>query len=339
MRRPAHDRSRRLPLSPKGRNMIAGGKAACRPRITPQKRTRQPAGLQPPLVVQRLRCQRRKPSRIPLPPPAPRATILTNAPPSQPDHRGSREPRMQDHPSNPLHTTTPVAPPQPTNPLPGRWTPERLELREWFAEAAPAVAGPYAGVVALLDMPAFPGKSYFVCHIMREIADNLAAIVTGQEISTPTQYANELDKADQRGWPTRAAEFKTNNAAKSTESAKPQPVTIPWEAYIVIDDLIQVRRNSRNRGGKIGYLYQVLAKCRPGEESRRLLNRMHEHRTWFMGKTHLPKGPKAPVLPTEDELAGRVASFEKILHAFVGHFFTATRGLDAILQEANATTD
>ena len=71
-----------------------------------------------------------------------------------------------------------------------------------------------------------------------------------------------------------------------------------------------------------------------GEVNERTVKVFKDTRDWFMKLTHL-RETAAPIVP-EDELQARFREFEITLYSFVGGFFTGTRELDVILQQANA---
>jgi len=79
------------------------------------------------------------------------------------------------------------------------WTPMRLKLHSWFRANAESLAPAYEGAVEILGDARFPGRTQFIAHAVRDIANGLPFALDQQLDGTMVQYANSMDKI-QKEW-------------------------------------------------------------------------------------------------------------------------------------------
>ena len=217
------------------------------------------------------------------------------------------------------------------------WTPMRRELLEWFRREAPSLAPGYEGAVRMLGDADFPGRLHFIAHAVRDIADRLAFVLDGDLESNRVQYEQSLDRILST-WPFGAM---SNDIVDADEQGDGPDtfVPVPKSVYLVLDDLMAAHRTRRKDPGPYTRLFRALIRENPTNStiSRRLVDSFKKERKWFMSCTHLRRESPDPV--PESHLTQHFERFEKMLHSFVGRFFTTTRELDEILRKANETTD
>lgn len=205
----------------------------------------------------------------------------------------------------------------------------RLELLKWFKETAPSLAPAYEGALRMLADTEFPGRLHFISHAVRDIADRLVFVLDGELSGSRVNYENHLDNIVQM-WPT--------NGLMGSSTTPQDSVSIPITVFKRLDRLLEEHRQRRRRRSNQQLLFETLTRndLLPGALNRRLINAFEQEREWFMGRTHLRK--ERPKDVPEAELQYHFRQFERMLHSFVGDFFTTIGDLDDILQEANRRT-
>jgi len=216
--------------------------------------------------------------------------------------------------------------------LPSRaknWPPRRRELLHWFHSNAPPLAGAYEGAIGLLDADDFPGRVHFIAHAVRDIADRLVFVLDPQLEGNRVQYENEMDKIEKL-WP----ELETIQETRGERAARDE-FTIDYRLALMVDSLVRAHRERRQRPSNHELLFRFLMRQEPsqGDVNQRLVSDFKKTRNWFMRWTHLRNNDVPQV--DEGELRNQFNGFEGMLHSFVGGFFTGTRELDEILQQAN----
>jgi hypothetical protein len=209
------------------------------------------------------------------------------------------------------------------------WPANRLQLLQWFQSNAAPLADPYEGALRLLDDRTFPGRIHFIAHAVRDIADRLVFVLDPQLPGSRVQYENEMDEIAQM-WPG------LQSVADSREnSSVPDNVMIEYKVAAKIDRLVQSHRDRRQRPSNYELLFRFLMRneLSRADVNQRLVIDFKKARNWFMDRAHL-RDETAPQVP-EAELQTKFSSFEGMLHSFVGDFFTGTKELDEILQQAN----
>ena len=218
-------------------------------------------------------------------------------------------------------------------PRPSIWTPMRNELLAWFRDRAYSLAEAYEGAVNLIEDTGFPGRVHFIAHAVRDIADRLVYVLDPQLEGNRVQYENEMD-AIEKQWPNM-----DSMGASDINSGAGDSVVIPVQLARRIDQLVTEHRDRRQRPTNYELLFRFLMRNEPSHLrlNERLVADFKKTRDWFMGLTHVRS--EEPPQVDEGELRLQFTRFEGMLHSFVGHFFTGTRQLDDILQDANEETD
>jgi hypothetical protein len=208
-------------------------------------------------------------------------------------------------------------------------TAARLELFKWFKETAPSLAPAYEGTLRLLADTEFPGRLNFISHAIRDIADRLVFVLDDELSGSRVNYENHLDTIVQ---------IWTDGTFVGQSSAPRDSVPIPVAVFKRLDRLLDEHRQRRRRRSNQQLLFETLMRNHPlpGVLNRRLVDAFERERKWFMERTHLRKG--VPKEVPEAELQYHFRQFERMLHSFVGDFFTTIGDLDDILQEANRRT-
>lgn len=220
----------------------------------------------------------------------------------------------------------PARPPLALNPM-------RRQLLAWFKEQAPSLADAYEGAVSLLADGEFPGRIHFIAHAVRDIADRLVYVLDRQLQGGRVQYENTFDRIE-KDWPD--IQVLHNGNANQT---KPDSVEIDFRLATLIDGLVQDHRARRKRLSHYELLFRYLMRNEPykARVNRRLVDEFKGMREWFMAFTHLRRDGAPQV--DERDLQLHFYRFERMLHSFVGDFFTGSTELDDILQQANQRSD
>jgi hypothetical protein len=211
----------------------------------------------------------------------------------------------------------------------GTLPPIRQELLVWFQKNAAPLAGAYEGAIRLLDNIHFPGRVHFIAHAGREIADRLVFVLDPQLSGSRVQYEDLMDPI-LKSWPGQMLANETEDGAPSRDE-----VTIDYKLATMIDSLVDFHRDRRQRPSASELLFRFLMRNEPSwaEVNQRLVAEFSKIRRWFMELTHV-RQKKAPEVE-EDELQAQFGKFERMLHSFVGSFFTGTAEIDEILRQAN----
>ena len=205
----------------------------------------------------------------------------------------------------------------------------RCELLSWFRESAGPLAPAYEGAIRLLDDRGFPGRIHLIAHAVRDVCDRLIFVLDPQSEPHRVQYENEMDKIA-RDWP-RLAGLRTGDDGQMPA----EEFTIPYRVARSIDSLVDEHQTRRSRPSNSEMLFRHLMRKEPtqGQVNARVVKDFRSVRDWFMAWTHVRAENLTQV--DEAELQNRFAAFERTLHSFVGGFFTTTKELDEILQQAN----
>jgi len=209
----------------------------------------------------------------------------------------------------------------------------RRELLRWFHTQAPALAPAYEGALRMIEDAGFPGRVYFIAHAVRDIADRLVYALDHQLEGNRVQYENEMEVIASK-WPS----IDSTDAFDADLDAE-DTVVIPVQLAKPIDGLVRAHRERRQRPSNYELLFRFLMRNEPSRPrvNERLVADFKKTRGWFMDRAHIRR--KKPPQVDENELRSQFTKFEKMLHSFVGSFFTGTRQLDDILQAANGTTE
>lgn len=210
-------------------------------------------------------------------------------------------------------------------------TPIRKDLLDWLERNAPALREPYEAGLRLLALPGFPARVHLIAHLVRDIANRLPDIIEGTT-SKRVDYENMLNSIEplwRRHFHPRPDYSKA--ARPSTEASG----ALPSQLFKKLDKLVRVHEERRNRPGPEERLFrsEVLSEAETPDLLHPMEKQFEEIRDWFMQRTHLQNDVGAAV--SEKELLHKFESFERVLFALKGQFFTTLRELDAVLQDAN----
>lgn len=219
----------------------------------------------------------------------------------------------------------------PSEPSPdGVWTKVRLELRRWFESEAPSLLLLYEGAVLLLHEKQVPGRHHFISHAARDILNILPRIIDPSSTGPRLDYYKHLKKIDSH-WPRN--ELVESNSKANT--ANTDSVSIARQAFVHVDQLVQEHRNHPTQRKRSEILIRALFRLAgiPAFEVDRIAGEVFAEQKWFMRHTHGRK--KVADALNDDELKKHFLNVEHALHSIVGHYFTGTEPIDALLKEAN----
>ena len=183
----------------------------------------------------------------------------------------------------------------------------------------------------------FPGRLHFIGHAIRDIADRLVFVIDGDLKARRVQYETHLDKLmGVWSYDLISPDGPDSDGGSEITDAT---ISIPRIVYSQLNQLMQEHRSRRTAPDNFELLFRALIRDDPTtmEIARHLVDRFKKERRWFMDRAHLSHKPLNPV--SEAELRQHFERFEKMLHGFVGHFFTTTSELDEILRDTNKTAD
>ena len=175
------------------------------------------------------------------------------------------------------------------------WTPMRLQLRSWFRANAESLTPAYEGAVEILGDARFPGRTNFIAHAVRDIANRLPFALDQQLDGKMVQYANRLDDIE-KGWKSPKQVFQPDSPGATDR------FTISMNLAQQIDKLVEEHRESRKRPGRYELLFRVLARKAPSTISLdvRTVKAFKDTSRWFVEHAHFPERPSAPVEASPD---------------------------------------
>lgn len=212
-------------------------------------------------------------------------------------------------------------------------SPMRQQLLAWFRTYAMPLAEAYEGAINLIENDRFPGRITFISHAVRDIADRLVFALDQQLKGNHVQYANYFDKIEQV-WPDIQGLGDDSSPVSETVS-----VEINYKVAIAIDKLVQEHRLRRQSPSQYDFLFRYLMRNEPSNATinMRLVDDFKNMRGWFMSYAHFRSASVPQV--NEGDLQRQFYRFERMLHSFVGDFFTVNTKLDDILRKTNQRTD
>ena len=226
---------------------------------------------------------------------------------------------------------------QPLAPLSTPWTSRRRKLHGWLQEKNPSLAGAYEAAVRLLDTPAFPGRIPIISHVVREICNRLPDLVASIKRDR-IEYFDEL-KTIEKIWPTSILPSAKDYGDTPTIASEDSHVQIPRVAAMAVSTLIEKNHNRMTNRAIVGELFAKVAGANGHERAdlEPIVTEFFNTADWFMGRAHLSNEPRQD--PEEEELVQRFEQFEGLAHSLIRSVFATKKEIDALLQQANATTD
>jgi hypothetical protein len=212
------------------------------------------------------------------------------------------------------------------------WTPMRLKLRSWFRANAESLAPAYEGAVEILGNAQFPGRTHFISHAVRDLANGLPFALDQQLDGTLVQYANHLNNIEK--------EWKSPKQVLDQASPNADVFAITMKVAKQIDNLIEEHRQSRQRPDRYELLFRALTRKAPLAVSldARTVEAFKNTSRWFVELAHFRRKPVSPV--DESTFVWKFEEFERAIYVLVeslseGGFFAGIGELDEILQQAN----
>lgn len=207
-------------------------------------------------------------------------------------------------------------------------TAERNALRDRLLSCnAPHLAEAYEGAVRLLAQPDFPARRNLLSHLVRDIANGLPEVVTGDKILRfdTTKALDELATAWHRDMPEPSPFVVTDESPSPTVSVSSALVT---QVSSLVRDHERVALKRRDQ---FALLMDAL---RPGSQALRpalepVIREWVDEVRWFQGHAHVPRKPTTP--PDNAELERRFRHFEDGLRGILAGHFEVTKEIDAIL--------
>lgn len=218
------------------------------------------------------------------------------------------------------------------------WTPQRRGLLEWFNRDAPSLASAYEAAVQLISSPAMPARVHLVCHIVRDIFNQLPEILDGEYRfqSTGASYPGLVDTIAEhwklQDWTQYGEENPSAVGVASTDT-----VVVGVAGARAVEKLLKCRESLENQRRSTEVLAEALYRrfAEAGlDPPARLSAAFESERKWFTKRAHLVRDHAK--LPTDQGLSEHFAAFEQALYSLVGQYFTGRGEIDAILDEANA---
>ncbi len=213
------------------------------------------------------------------------------------------------------------------------------KIADWLSGCAPPLADVYRGAVRLLGDPSFPGRTQFICHAGRDIANRVPDLVGGTmelQRAEPTKDLNELSDL----WSRYALDQRGPTGISAVENIGPghlkDEILIPIAVFrhigVVLVHLGQAARNHRERATK------MLETIAPENKDRQealvpIANQWVEITRWFVGHTHA--GEKATTV-NEEELQSKFLTLEHQITTLISSFYEPINILDEILEDTNS---
>jgi len=216
------------------------------------------------------------------------------------------------------------------------WTTLRLEIKGWLNRNAPSSEELYVGALQILYSPNLRGKTRFVAHAVREIANRLPEIVTGNK-SSRFQWQNQLDglikKWEQSGFLLDGT-LSTITASEPDAPVAdlPMPRNVMQNIAILLSEYSATRERASDKAQRL--FEGIDSRNRRAQETLApIVTQWLKVTSWFLKHVHDSGAPDA-VDPSELQIQFEL--FETSLGALTREFFKTIGELDAILEKANA---
>jgi hypothetical protein len=236
-------------------------------------------------------------------------------------------------------TAIPVQVPttEPNSQLEPHWNSFRLELKMWFGRNAASLGELYEGALRILYSPRFPGRTRFIAHAVREIANRLPEKITGVK-NQRFEWQNKLDGIvkswERAGFPLDGNVPESVTLASTTVSAEvPIPRRLMQTIAEVLSEYAEGRETNQVRARR---LFEGVD---PQNQSSReaftpIVTQWIEVTNWFVAIAH--DSGKIDALLDTDELQRHFELFETTLGAVTREFFKTIGDLDEILENTNS---
>lgn len=217
------------------------------------------------------------------------------------------------------------------------WTESRRELQEWFKRNAPSLGDLYEGALRMVFDQAFPGRTRFVAHAVREIRNRLPDVITG----TTRKRFDEVSAIDSLASKWQKAGFSVDGTCHvslgQTEDLPSKHVPLPVGLFRDIARVLREHLEARERPSEAAARLFLGVEPR-NSDSRDSLRPVIEHwlavTRWFVGKVHESGSQDSGA--DEVEFQRHFTLFETTLCALIRGFYKTADELDQILEDTNA---
>jgi hypothetical protein len=213
----------------------------------------------------------------------------------------------------------------------------RLELKAWLGRNAPSLEELYEGALCMLYSQAFPGRTRFIAHAAREIANRLPEAITGIK-NERFEWQNKLDTLlkswERAGFAIDGSLPETVTAANPSPSTEfPVPRRFMQEMAKLLSEYALIRETNQARARRLfeGVDTQVQGSR---EALVPIVTQWLEVTNWFVNAAH-DSGRRDTTL-SKGELEQRFELFETTLGALTREFFKTIGELDEILEKTNS---
>jgi hypothetical protein len=216
------------------------------------------------------------------------------------------------------------------------WTSLRLEIKGWLNRNAPSSEELYIGALEILYSPTVRGKTRFVAHAVREIANRLPEIITGIK-SSRFEWQNKLDGIVKR-W--EQSGFLLDGTLPTITASQPDapvvdfpmPRNVMQDIASLLSEYAATRERASDRARRL--FEGIDPRNRRAQETLTpIVTQWLKVTSWFLKHVHDSGAPDA-VDPSELQIQFEL--FETALGALTREFFKTIGELDAILEKANA---
>tara|TARA_A100000171_G_scaffold42943_1_gene44641 strand:- start:3478 stop:4233 length:756 start_codon:yes stop_codon:yes gene_type:complete len=220
---------------------------------------------------------------------------------------------------------------------PAEWKPHQQELLKWFLEVAPSLAAPYEAAVIMINDGIIPARIHLICHIVRDIYNELPAILDGNysRLHGGAVYPAAIDKIAIAFESYFVESFDPSADKENPDSSN--MISISMHSIRQVYALVQQHETIKNQASSGRVLAEALYRqyaTAGSMPSDRVIRTFDKARVWFTRRAHLVRDPNK--LPTDEGLRDNFEAFERTLHSLIAPHFTIKGELDDILQEANS---
>ncbi len=219
------------------------------------------------------------------------------------------------------------------------WNANRLEILGWLQRNAPSLAELYEGAVHLFCRRNIPGWTRMLCHVVREIGNELPDVITGIDSGMIVQHTSRLDQIVSTWRSNGLPSDGSLPGIQVTESeAMPQTtsVELPHEVYSAIANLIRdhVQTRQTREEAAIRMFEVLIPEQKNRDEFRPMIRQWRRAIQWFVSNAHDSEWLDAELdIP---DLEKQFDLFEAPLAVALRQFFVTSKDIDDILKSANS---
>ncbi len=219
------------------------------------------------------------------------------------------------------------------------WNASRLEILGWLKRNAPSLAELYEGAVLLICHKSLPGWTRYLCHGIREIGNELPDRITGTTSGMQLQLTNRFDEILNEWRRANLPLDGTTPGVQVTAGASlpsPSNIELPRRIYDLMAEVVRDHEESRQRRRQATTrMFETLI---PEERNRDafgpVIRQWRDVVHWFVGHAHDGEWQDSDL--DEGELQRHFELFELTLASIVRQFFTTSKDIDDILENAKS---